>query len=169
VILLLASACSAGDSPVHSYDPCSALAIVPAPDTAPAELSSIEAAVLAWNQVLPTRIAVGAPSEDEPTLALRFESGDTFFRAVFWDERAEIWVSRDRLAAADYALAIAHELGHAFGLPHVSPDERASVMNVGNLEIAPTEDDAATVSERWDSCASGVRAAGSPTASDTSR
>lgn len=41
------------------------------------------------------------------------------------------------------AITIAHELGHAFGLVHVS--DRPSVMNPGNLTIAPTAEDRASI------------------------
>ncbi len=38
-----------------------------------------------------------------------------------------------------------HELGYSFGLWHVSPDERRSLMNPGNKSIGPTEEDVAEV------------------------
>ena len=51
------------------------------------------------------------------------------------------------------AIVIAHELGHAFGLVHVPKEERASVMNVGNLQIVPTDDDRLAVAALWGDCA----------------
>jgi hypothetical protein len=45
---------------------------------------------------------------------------------------------------------IAHEIGHAFGLVHVTG--RASVMNAGNIDVAPNAGDAADLSALWGAC-----------------
>lgn len=134
------------------YDPCSPLTIAVASDLSAAELSGIEGAILAWQHVLPTQIVVGAGPRSADVLPLRFEPGETFFRGNYWDSLGQIEISRDQLDPEDYALAIAHEMGHAFGLLHVSKEDRPSVMNVGNLEIAPTEEDGAAVRALWATC-----------------
>lgn len=136
-----------------TFDPCSALTIVPIPATDPGEVQSVEDAVLLWSRVLPTRITVGEESPEAPVVKIVFESGDNFYRATYWDQLGAISISRDRLDRADYPVVIAHELGHAFGLPHVSTDVRPSVMNVGNLEIEPNDEDASPLRERWATCA----------------
>lgn len=49
----------------------------------------------------------------------------------------------DALDGDAAAIAIAHELGHSIGLVHVT--DRGSVMNPGNLTIAPTAADRAAI------------------------
>lgn len=150
ILCVLAFACRAADVDV-TFDPCSPLALVPGPDTTPSERQGIEDAVAAWARVLPVQITVGDEAEPVPALPISFED-DAWFRAIYWDQYGVIEVGRERLAEQDYAIAIAHELGHAFGLLHVSKHTRPSVMHVGNLDIAPNEQDAAAVSELWQSC-----------------
>ncbi|MGE0869369.1 MAG: hypothetical protein AB7P03_12440 [Kofleriaceae bacterium] len=152
-VVLLATACASPEPEVGiTFDPCSTLVITPAEGATDQEVQSIRDAVTAWSHVLPVTIEVAAPPQPDPALPLRFESGDTFFRAIYWDDVGQIWVGRDQLAPDDYPIAIAHELGHAFGLLHISPDERPSVMNVGNLELEPNEQDARDVAAMWPSC-----------------
>lgn len=160
VVCVVLCACSADDVVDVTFDPCSPqtpLTLVPGGDVEAPEVQGVADAVAAWGGVLPVTIEVGdvgAWPADGPALAITFESGDTPYRAMYWDTLGEISISREHLAPGDYGLAIAHELGHAFGLLHVSPDDRASVMNVGNLEVEPTAEDAAAVRALWASCAS---------------
>jgi predicted Zn-dependent protease len=151
LLLALAPACSPDSTIDITFDPCSHLAILPLDGTKAAEVQAIEDAVAAWSQVIPARIDVDAAAGDG-ALTVSFESGDTPFRAMYFDHWGEIMVSRDKLAPGDYALALAHELGHAFGLQHVDQSERPSVMNVGNLSISPTEEDGLAVTALWQSC-----------------
>lgn len=150
--LVLLSACSANVIDV-TYDPCSELVIVPAADTQPDELASIDEAVRSWGEVIPARIEVAAPGAEREGLRVSFDSGDTFYRAMYWDHLGEISISREKLAPEDHAVALAHELGHAFGLFHVAKEKRPSVMNLHNLEVAPNPADGAAVGELWQACA----------------
>lgn len=152
LVLCLVAACAADDSIDRTFDPCSPLTIVPAPGTEAREIQSIEAAALAWSRVIPARIEIGAGSPDAVTLGVTFEPGDTFYRAMYWAGVGKISISRDGLAPEDYALALAHEMGHAFGLLHVSTELRGSVMNTGNVEIEPTDADGLAVRDLWESC-----------------
>jgi hypothetical protein len=149
-IFFVSSACAPSDEIETVFDPCSPLAIVPGEGSAPSERDSIEQAIDAWNRVLPTRLEVG-PHAGVPELPVYFLS-DIGFRAAYFDKSVEIVVSRDKLAPDDLGLAIAHELGHSFGLFHVSKKERLSVMNVGNLEVEPNREDALAVASLWEAC-----------------
>lgn len=159
VFLCLCAGCFGGDDIDTVFDPCSSLTVAPAEGTEASEVASIEAAIEAWGRVLPVQAAVEVGSTDPAALRVVFESGDLFYRATYWDQLGEISLSREHLDPGDYALAVAHEMGHAFGLHHVAPDQRESVMNVGNLEVPPSPADAAAVGELWDSCtrSSGLR------------
>lgn len=106
----------------------------------------------AWSRVIPTQIDVVPQTRRAAGLSVVFEN-ETFYRAMYWDSQGEISIGRDKLGADDYAVAIAHELGHAFGLQHVAKDERPSVMNVGNLETVPNEQDGAALRALWEMCA----------------
>lgn len=150
--LLPIAACLANDTIDTTFDPCSPLTIATSADTEEHELQSIEEAIVAWDQVLPTQISAGNSSGEANELSVFFDSGDTFFRAIYFDKLGAIHISRQKLAPEDFALAIAHELGHAFGLRHVPDQERASVMNVGNLVIPPNAGDAFAVGALWESC-----------------
>jgi hypothetical protein len=166
-LVLLSSGCLAADDIDTTFDPCSPLTIAVRFDTSDIdtsddELQSVDAAIASWAQVLPTRIArvreeesrgeEGRDEENSDGLKIVFESGDSFYRAIYFDKRGEILVNRGSLTLDEMPLAIAHELGHAFGLLHVAASERRSVMNVGNLDIAPDSEDASNVSALWDAC-----------------
>lgn len=143
----------ASDDIEHTYDPCSPLTLAVEDGLGDAERRGVEDAIAVWTQVVPARITIGSGTRAPDVLPVRFEPGDTFYRAIYWDAFGEIAISRDRLAPEHYGIALAHEMGHAFGLHHVEPSERISVMNVGNLEQGPTEDDAAGIAALWPSCA----------------
>ena len=149
----LVAACASESAVERTYDRCSPLTIALAPGASVAEVSGVEGAILAWSEVLPTQLAIGTGAQSHDVLPLHFESGVSY-RAMYWDSLGVISVSRDLLDPADYPVAIAHELGHAFGLLHVDTSERPSVMNVGNLTRGPTADDAAAVRALWESCGS---------------
>jgi hypothetical protein len=151
LLVTLLAACSADDEIEMTFDPCSPLMLVPGPDTTASERAVIDEAGVAWGQVIATELAVGEPDE-RPWVSIVFESGDTFYRAIYWDAIGEIAISREKLRAAELPVALAHELGHAFGLLHVDPAERPSVMNVGNVDLAPTAEDGAAVAALWPAC-----------------
>lgn len=68
---------------------------------------------------------------------------------MYEDEVGLIYIN-DALAAPELGIVIAHELGHAFGLPHIQG--RASVMNAGNLTVAPNDDDRRALEALWGDC-----------------
>ena len=84
-------------------------------------------------------------------LEVRFEAAAPAFHGYYDDEAGIVYVNTD-LAAPEREIVLAHELGHAFGLWHVERDERTSVMNPGNLSIAPTAADHDEVEALWGDC-----------------
>jgi hypothetical protein len=59
-------------------------------------------------------------------------------------------VNRRLSNPSDRAITVAHELGHALGLPHIN--DRESVMNSGNLEVLPLSEDADDLRDLWGAC-----------------
>jgi hypothetical protein len=131
-----------------SYDACAPLALA-ADDASDAERASIEDAAALWNAQGLTKLVVDQPG-DAPIVRIRFESAAIAFLGVYEDEIGEIIINREITNPEQRAIVIAHEVGHAFGLPHM---EGRSVMNQGNLTITPTAEDQAALTARNTSCA----------------
>jgi hypothetical protein len=146
-------------------DPCRPFVLVPDADASDAQRAGASEAVAAWNAVTVLRATLapagGAATSGGagPSLPLRFRAAAAPSHGLFDPGSGEIFVNVD-LAARPLAVTIAHELGHAVGLAHVS--ERASVMNVGNLDVEPNADDAAALVATWGACPSNDPAAPNP-------
>jgi hypothetical protein len=99
------------------------------------------------------------PSGDNPSGAvpLHFQAAAPPSHGFFDPARGEIFVNVD-LEARPLTVTIAHELGHAFGLVHVT--DRASVMTAGNLDVQPNVGDVAALVKLWGAC--GPAAIGPP-------
>ena len=65
------------------------------------------------------------------------------------------------LHGGELVLTTAHELGHAFGLTHVDPGVRRSVMNPNNITVSPTSEDVAKLHALWRPCGASEASAGS--------
>jgi hypothetical protein len=157
VFLLLAGAGCAADTDDRvldiTYDPCDARVLTD-DDATDAELQNLGAAFELWNRsgggFRLQRIDQGGAREPPP-LVVHFRSSLGPFHGYYDDEVGEISIHRGLRDRAE-AVTIAHELGHAFGLWHVKPSTRASVMNPGNTTVAPTERDVDSVRALWGTC-----------------
>jgi len=95
----------------------------------------------------------GAPSvglRADTTVNVVFEEAASAFHGLYDDSAGVIYINTEITDPKVLPIVIAHELGHAFGLPHVTG--RASVMNPGNLTIAPNESDQAALEALWGNC-----------------
>jgi hypothetical protein len=140
------------------FNACQPLWLTVDSDASPAERAGIVGAVDLWNGVAATRLALaddGDPSAVAAAAArlpVHFQRAAAPFHGLYDDGSVQIFINQD-LDHHARVVAIAHEVGHAFGLVHVAPGERPSLMNSGNLTIDPTAGDVASLAARWGRCA----------------
>lgn len=130
------------------FDPCAGHA-VHAPEASAAQSASVDDALGLWRQV-------GAASfarADVGEVVVTFRDAAPSIYGYYDEGSATVYVNTDLADPAQRAIVIAHELGHAMGLAHVDPSERPSLMNPGNLTVAPTDADTAALTARWGACA----------------
>jgi len=147
---LLASlvACSGGgDVSIDvTHDVCAPITISSASATA-SQLTGIEDAFTLWRSRGVDTLERGS----EGMVEIRFEAAAGPFFGLYDDENSVIYINASITDPEKLRVVIAHELGHAFGLEHVSG--RPSLMNPGNIAILPTAEDEAAVHELWGPCA----------------
>jgi hypothetical protein len=128
------------------FDPCEPLTLEPAADASEQQQASVREAADMWNAVAATGLTLEPGGRALPIV---FE--DSYLFLGFYDDSAEvIRLARRVDERRPMAVVLAHELGHAFNLFHVS--DRDSVMNEGNWEIAPLPSDAAALEAEWGPC-----------------
>lgn len=147
-----ASAELAGQAALH-FDPCAPLALVLDAAVTAEQRSGTRAAIALWNDRASARLSVTDQSIDdmsgEPALPVHFQPAAAPSHG-FYDPGAGNVLINDDLTAHPLAVTLAHELGHAFGLAHVS--DRSSVMRAGNLDIEPNDADIAALAGLWGRC-----------------
>ncbi len=137
-------ACSAADSTIHlTHDPCAGVTI--AGDGTAAEDAGIDGAIALWG----ARGVTLTHAPNDPAIQIVFEAAAGSFHGIYDDDLGIIYINTD-LVDQPLAIVVAHELGHAFGLVHVT--DRTSLMNPGNLVTPPTADDHAAVVALWGQC-----------------
>lgn len=150
---LLASACTdaGADASINiTHDVCAPLVLVPTGASA-VQRDGIDAALVLWRARGMSPLVVDEPVAGAPSLEIRFEAAAGAFHGVYDDETGVVYVNSALTSPTALAIVIAHELGHAFGLPHVTG--RASLMNPGNLVLPPTLEDEAALVALWGACA----------------
>jgi hypothetical protein len=145
MVFLAVGACSAGDSTIDiTHDPCSGVTL--AGPTDEIRIAGIDGAISLWGQ----RGVTLARVEDSPTITLELGEAAGAFHGVYDDEHSIIYINNDLVDPAQLAIVIAHEVGHAFGLAHVT--DRTSLMNPGNLVTPPTAEDQGAIEALWGAC-----------------
>ncbi len=155
-MLAVVTACGGAD-PGDGYlarDPCTPLAITTVdPATSAAQRDGTTAALALWRGRGVTAFDP-SPAAFDPAgaIEIRFTDAAATFHGVYDPDHAQVLVNRDLVDPQMIAIVVAHELGHVFGLGHVAPEARRSLMNPGNLVTPPTEDDQRTLEIRWGRC-----------------
>lgn len=140
--------CSSGGDDVSIdviHDVCTPITIS-SPSATASQLTGIDAAFSMWRgQGVHTleRVTAGM-------IEVRFEPASGLFFGLYDDENSVIYINQTITDPAKLSVVIAHELGHAFGLDHISG--RPSLMNPGNTGVLPTSEDDAAVQELWGPC-----------------
>lgn len=149
--LLASSACTSEPSgPARVFDPCAATGVL-APAASAEQAASVEDALGLWSAAGVDGLMTVAPVGDA-AITIEFRSAAASIYGFYDDETATVYVNRGLMDADQRAITIAHELGHALGLPHVDRAERVSLMNPGNLTVAPGEGDRAALAAIWGAC-----------------
>jgi len=148
VLVGLVVSCAGGDTTIDVvHDPCGGVTLASAVDSTLQD-QGIDAAIALW---VARGIVVGHAA-DTPVVEVVFEPASQAFHGVYDDERGVIYINDGLTDPEQLAIVIAHELGHAFGLVHVSG--RPSLMNKGNLVTPPTANDLLDLQALWGTCSS---------------
>jgi hypothetical protein len=156
VLLLWPIGCGAPpppSGPAVSFDPCQPLAVVIDSGVTEAQAAAVEAGLALWNARARSRLWWSRAEElpAPPILPLHFQAAAPPFHGLYDDQRGEVYINTD-LDGHARVVTVAHEVGHAFGLAHVPPDQRVSVMNPGNLLNEPSSADIDTLAVDWGRC-----------------
>jgi len=148
--LALAAGVGCGSStagPDVVFDACAPLAVA-APAADADQIASIGGAVAMWN----ARGVTGLARADAGAVTIEFRDAADAFYGFYDAPNATVYINLRLTDPAERAITIAHEIGHAYALVHISLDERASVMNPGNLTVAPNDGDTTALAALWGAC-----------------
>ena len=151
-----ASPGQAASAPLR-FDACAPLAIALDPSATENQTRGARAALDLWNGAARTELSLdamgAAAAPSVPMIPLRFQRAAAPSHGFYDPSAGVIYVNEDLSAptlAGALAVTIAHEVGHAFGLPHVG--DRPSVMTAGNLDVEPNAGDVEALAAIWGRC-----------------
>jgi hypothetical protein len=160
LLAAVAFGCAAGEAPsgpAVTFNPCASVTLAPDANATAVELAGIAAAVALWNQSAASALAMTNPANADgapaPTLPIHFQTAAAPIHGLYDAPDGQVFINDD-LSGAELAITLAHEIGHSFGLVHIPPDVRPSLMNPGNLTVSITPEDIATLAGLWGRCAS---------------
>jgi len=158
-MLAALAACRGADPASYSArDPCAALAVAVVMPTS-LERDAIGDALALWRDhgvaafdAALDGTAGAPPVPAAPTIAIEFDAAAAAFHGVYDPAADRVLINRAIDDRATLAIVIAHELGHVFGLVHIAPAARISLMNPGNLVTPPTDADQRALDALWGAC-----------------
>ncbi len=155
IVCCLLAACTApSDSTIDiTHDACAPLALA-ASNASELQLAGIADGIALWRErgVTGLDVAMFDASVPAAVIPVEFERAPAAFHGLYDDEVGTIYLNDQLADRRQLAIVLAHELGHAFGLPHVAASERTSLMNPGNLSTPPTDADQAALEALWGRC-----------------
>jgi hypothetical protein len=163
LLLVALAACGSATSSESftAHDACAPLAVTARAAT-DAQHDGIAGALALWRDRGASAFdpAAGAPPGDggaaplatSTAIAIEFDAAAATFHGIYDPAADRVLINRDLTDPATLAIVIAHELGHVFGLVHIAPAERLSLMNPGNLITAPTDADQRALEALWGAC-----------------
>ncbi len=148
-VVALAACGSQPAGPAITFDPCEPV-VVAADGATDAQRASITAAIAMWHADGVPGLALGDASSAQ--IPILFRDAMPAMYGFYDAPNATVYINLAITDDNERAITIAHELGHALALVHVPPSTRESVMNPGNLTIAPNASDTAALAQTWGSC-----------------
>jgi hypothetical protein len=158
ILFVLLGACSgaADDSINITHDVCAPIAVSSA---TPTDIQSrgIDDALAMWRTHGVADIA--RYSADRPdhaaaapprSIDIQFQAAATASRGLYDDETGVVYINELIADPEVMRIVIAHELGHAFGLPHIT--DRPSLMNPSNITVDITPEDQTALEAIWGAC-----------------
>jgi len=145
--LVLAACSQEAPATSHVFDPCEPIGVAVI-DASPEQAASVGDAFALWSARGISAFSIG----DSGAVEVEFTTGNPAVYGYYDDANAIVYVNTQVTDASQRTITIAHELGHALGLVHVPVDERASVMNPGNVTVEPIAADVAAIAARWGTC-----------------
>jgi hypothetical protein len=142
-----------------TFDACAPLIIDAGTSLTAVQAQGVADALAMWNQsagtLLTTTRASAATSEATPAtpvVPLVFQVAAPPFHGFYDNHAGMVFINEDLTDVDPLHITAAHEIGHVFGLPHVSRDVRASLMNSGNTTVGITPEDVEALAALWGRC-----------------
>jgi Zn-dependent peptidase ImmA (M78 family) len=129
-----------------TFDPCTGVSALASTGATAQQTQGVRDGVALWHKVATLELSADPGSRAVP---VGFQSAASEFHGLYEPDRGDVLINEDLTDPHQLAVVIAHELGHAMGLVHVTYN---SVMQAGNLTIEPQPADAQALQALWGTC-----------------